>query len=167
MDSWLLQQQGQESFVSLEDLRRLARAGRLAPSDLVFHPQQSRWLYLRDVEELRGDLATAAPMGGAPSRALVPRAAAAPGLVPTAGAALAPSDRSNDSAIAGFTLGVLSVIPVLGVACALVGLPLSVRGMRRGEQPGVGDRKVAIAGMVLALTSLVIHGGLTLLALLG
>lgn len=159
MDSWLLQQQGRESFVSIEELRRLAQSGRVDPGDLVYHPTRARWLYARDIEELAGQFGTArgalVPVTSAPSTALAP--APASGALATA---------HNDAAVAGFTLGVLGIIPVLGVACALVGLPLSLRGMRRANELGGSDRRFAVAGFVLTLSSLLINGGLTLLALL-
>jgi hypothetical protein len=145
--SWLVQQKGHEQFVTPEELKALARSGKLGPGDLVYHPTLGRWLYAREVEEVSGELSTALTV--APSTGLA-----------------GPPPQYNDSAVAGFTLGVLSVVPVFGIACALVGLPLSVRGLRRARRLGGTDRRLAVAGMALGLVSLAINGGATLLALL-
>lgn len=145
--SWLVQQKGRESFVSQDDLKGLARGGKIDPGDLVYHPILGRWLYARQVEEIGGELREATELGqpGAPGRAPLPH---------------------NDAAVAGFTLAVLAVVPVFGVLCALIGLPLSLRGLRRSRSIGGVDRRFAIAGVALSLASLAINGGATLVALL-
>jgi hypothetical protein len=145
--TWLVQQKGRENFVSPDELKQLARGGKLEPGDLVYHPILGRWLYARQVEEISGEMREAIELG----RAAVPGA---------------PPVQHNDSAVAGFTLGVLGVVPVFGILCALVGLPLSIRGMRRSNALGGVDRRFAIAGMALAMASLLINGGVTLLAVL-
>ena len=145
--TWLVQQKGRENFVTPDELKQLARGGKLEPGDLVYHPVLGRWLYARQVEEIGGEMRQALELG----RALPPGA---------------PIVHHNDSAVAGFTLGVLSVVPVFGILCALVGLPLSVRGIRRSRAIGGADRRFAIAGLALAGASLLINGGATLLAIL-
>ncbi len=145
--SWLVQQKGRESFVTPEELKSLAAGGKLEPGDLVYHPVLGRWLYARQVEEITAEMQSAASLGK---------------LVVAGQSAL----QHNDSAVAGFTLGVLAVVPVFGILCALVGLPLSVRGMRRSRALGGVDRRFAIAGTALAVAALLINGGATLLAIL-
>ncbi|HEX2573010.1 MAG TPA: hypothetical protein VH877_25885 [Polyangia bacterium] len=171
METWLVQQQGRETFLTQEELGRWARAGQIASGDLVFHPLQGRWLYASQVDEIRqlveapatrGDMAAPEARGdmAAPeARALVPYGRAQMALATDGGP-------HNDAAIAGFTLSLLGIIPLFGAVCALVGLPLSLRGVHRAQALGGTDRRFAIAGMVMSLTSLLLHGGVTLLALL-
>lgn len=161
-DTWLVQQQGGETFLTHEELERWARTGQLATGDLVYHPLQGRWLYASQVDEIRSMLEAPAPRRETATReaySLVPA-----GRSPMALAA--DSGPHNDAAIAGFTLSLLGIIPLFGAVCALVGLPLSVRGVHRAQALGGTDRRFAIAGMVMSLTSLLLHGGVTLLALL-
>jgi hypothetical protein len=145
--TWLVQQKGRENFVSPDELKQLARGGKLEPGDLVYHPVLGRWLYARQVEEIGTEMREAIDLG----RAVIPGA---------------PLVQHNDSAVAGFTLGVLAVVPVFGILCALVGLPLAIRGVKRSRALGGADRKFAIAGVALAVASLLINGGATLLAIL-
>jgi hypothetical protein len=163
METWLVQQQGRETFLTREEFERWARAGQIAAADLVYHPLQGRWLYASQVDEIRQVLEapTVRSEAAAPeARALVPAGRSS--------AALATADGGphNDAAIAGFTLSLLGIIPLFGAVCALVGLPLSLRGVHRAQALGGTDRRFAIAGMVLSLTSLLLHGGMTLLAFL-
>jgi hypothetical protein len=152
--TWLVQQKGRENFVSPDELKSLAKGGKLEPGDLVYHPILGRWLYARQVEEIGTELREATELG----------------KLAVAGR---PALEHNDSAVAGFTLGVLAVVPVFGILCALIGLPLSLRGMRRARQieanggPGGTDRRFAVAGVALTVASLLINGGVTLLAALG
>jgi hypothetical protein len=143
---WLLQQRGRESLHGTDELKALARGGKLEPGDLVYHPILGRWLYARQVEEIAADLQTALTLGrrNLPGGPVV----------------------HNDAAVAGFTLGVLSVVPVFGILPALVGLPLAVHGLRRSRASGGTDRRFAIAGAALSAASLLINGGVTLLAAL-
>jgi len=145
--SWLVQQKGRENFVTPDELKSLARSGKIEPGDLVYHPVLGRWLYARQVEEIVPEMQTAAELGKL----------ALPGQ---------PLVLHNDSAVAGFTLGVLAVVPVFGILCALVGVPLSFVGIRRSRTIGGIDRRFAIAGLALSLASLLINGGATLLAAL-
>lgn len=146
--SWLVQQKGRENFVSPDELKTLARAGKLEPGDLVYHPVLGRWMYARQIEEIVPEMRSATELGKL----------AVPGQ---------PAVVHNDSAVAGFTLGVLAVVPVFGILCALVGLPLSALGIRRSRAIGGIDRRFAIAGVALSVASLLINGGATLLAALG
>ena len=146
--TWLVQQKGRENFVSPDELKSLAKGGKLEPGDLVYHPILGRWLYARQVEEITSEMQDAMDLG----------------KVAVAGR---PAIEHNDSAVAGFTLGVLAVVPVFGILCALVGLPLSALGIRRSRAIGGIDRRFAIAGVALSVSSLLINGGATLLAALG
>ncbi|MSP62983.1 MAG: hypothetical protein EXR72_22135 [Myxococcales bacterium] len=146
--TWLVQQKGRENFVTQGELKTLARGGKLEPGDLVYHPTLGRWLYAREVQEVAMELHAAAELG---NRVVPGQAAIA----------------HNDSAVAGFTLGVLGVVPVFGILCALIGLPLAVRGIRRSRAIGGIDRRFAIAGVALSLASLLVNGGATLLAIFG
>ncbi len=146
--SWLVQQKGRENFVTPDELKTLAKSGKLEPGDLVYHPVLGRWLYARQVEEIVPEMRSAQELG----------------KLVVAGQ---PAVAHNDSAVAGFTLGVLAVVPVFGILCALVGLPLSMLGIRRSRSIGGPDRRFAIAGLALAVASLLINGGATLLAALG
>jgi hypothetical protein len=146
--TWLVQQKGRENFVDEGELKSLARGGKLEPGDLVYHPLLGRWLYARQVEEINAEMGEAIELG----------------KVAVAGR---PAVQHNDSAVAGFTLGVLAVVPVFGILCALIGLPLSIRGLRRSREIGGIDRRFAVAGLALAAASLLINGGATLLAALG
>jgi hypothetical protein len=161
METWLVQQQGRETFLTREELERWARARQIAAGDLVYHPLQGRWFYASQVDEIRQALSSvAAEVAAAETRALVPAGRSPAALVP------ADSGPHNDAAIAGFTLSLLGIIPLFGAVCALVGLPLSLRGVHRAQTLGGTDRRFAIAGLVLSFTSLLLHGGVTLLALL-
>jgi hypothetical protein len=146
--AWLVQQKGRESFVGDGELKSLARGGKLAPSDLVYHPVLGRWLYARQVEEISAEMREAIDLGK---------------VAPLEGPIVA----YNDSAVAGFTLGVLAVVPVFGILCALCGVPLAIRGIRRSREIGGIDRRLAVAGLVLAVASLILNGGATLLVALG
>lgn len=147
--TWLIQQRGRERFASDDELRRMARGGTLDPGDLVYHPFLGRWLYAREVEEVGVELDGARALG----RRRAPDVLC--------------GEAYNDAAVAGFTLGVLAIVPVFGIACALAGLPLSLRGIGRARRLGGTDRRFAVVGLVLALASLVVNGGATLLAWLG
>ena len=154
-ERWLLQHEGTESYHSTSELQSLARAGRLDGRALVYHPLRDRWMYVEQAEELRDVLRAPAP------------AQASAGALVVRGPGALTRPPSNDAAVAGFTLGVLGIIPVVGAICALVGLPLAVRGLRRSEQLEGQNRGFAVAGLILTLTALLLNGGLTLLALLG
>ena len=143
--NWLLQHQGRDLRCTVDELKAMWRDGRVGADDLVFHPVHERWMYLRQLDEL-----------GAPPASMA--------LARPREAAILPSQPHNDVAVAGFTLGVLAVVPFFGALCAMVGLPLSLRGLRRAALLGGTDRRFAVAGLVLSLASLVIHGALSLLA---
>jgi hypothetical protein len=124
-----------ESFYSEEELRDLARGGLLQRGDLVFHPVLGRWLYAREVEEVRLEMESALTLGQP---------------VP-----LAPSEAVNTDAVAGFILGMLGYVPVLGLLCCLGGIYFSERGLRRAPQLSQRGQTLAVAGMVLSLAFLV------------
>jgi hypothetical protein len=126
---------GRDSFCSEEELRRLAARGQLAPGDLVYHPVLGRWLYAREVEEVRGELAGAAQLG----RPVV----------------TAPALPSNSEAIAGFILGVLGHLPLVGLICCLLGIYFSRRGIKRAALIDNRGHGLAVAGMVLSIVFLV------------
>ena len=124
-----------ESFFSEEELRELARGGLLQRGDLVFHPVLGRWLYAREVEEVRPEMEAALTLGR-PSE-------------------LAPSEALNSDAVAGFILGMLGYVPVLGLLCCLGGIYFSERGLRRAPELSRRGQTLAVAGMVLSLAFLV------------
>src|SRR5262245_29697431 len=104
---------GRDSFHSEDELRKMAKHGQLSPADLVYHPVLGRWLYAREVEEIRAEMAAGAVLG----RPLAPTTQA-----PT-----------NSDAIAGFILGILGHLPLLGVLCCILGIFFSSRGLKRAR----------------------------------
>ncbi len=126
---------GRESFLSEEELRRTAARGQLAPGDLVYHPLLGRWLYAKEVEEVRAEMAAAVELGR-----------------PFAGA---PADVLNRDAVAGFVLGVLGHVPLLGVVCCLLGIYFSSRGLKRAALLDNRGHGLAVAGMILSIVFLV------------
>jgi len=125
-----------EAFYTEEGLRDLARGGLLARGDLVFHPVLGRWLYAREVEEVRAEMESALTLGQP--------------------APLSPAEAVNSDAVAGFILGMLGYVPVLGLLCCLCGIYFSERGLQRAEhQIEKRGQTLAIAGMVLSLAFLV------------
>jgi hypothetical protein len=126
---------GRDSFCTEEELRRLATKGLLANGDLVYHPVLGRWLYAREVEEVRAELTGAQGLGR-----------------PMPTTALAPP---NGEAIAGFILGILGHLPLLGLACCLLGIYFSGRGIKRAMVLEHSGHGLAVAGMVLSIVFLV------------
>src|SRR4051812_34300468 len=120
---------GRDTFMDEDELRSLARKGQLLAGDLVYHPTLGRWLYAREVEEVR-ELMLAAEHLGQP--------VVAAGTLPT-----------NGEAIAGFILGILGHLPVLGFFCCLFVIYFSSCGIKRARLPGYGGHGLAVAGMVL------------------
>jgi hypothetical protein len=125
---------GRDAFCTEDDLRSLAARGLLAPGDLVYHPRLGRWLYAREVEEVRDELAAAASLGRPKQASL---------------------EVINGEAVAGFVLGMLGYLPLVGLACCLCGIYFSVRGMQRAAAIENRGHGLAVAGMVLSLVFLV------------
>jgi hypothetical protein len=132
---FVVNRNGREMFMSEDELRRTAARGTLQPGDLVYHPTLGRWLYAKEVEEVRVELHGARELG---------RPVASP-----------PSTASNGDAIAGFVLGVLGHLPLLGFLCCLLGLYFSSRGIRRAALLENRGHGLAVAGLVLSLVFLV------------
>lgn len=126
---------GRESFHSEDELIGLAGRGQLTAGDLVYHPILGRWLYAREVEEVRESMEHALTLGRA-----VPTALAAP---------------PNPEAVAGFILGVLGHLPLIGLPSCLLGIYFSGRGLRRAVATENSGHGLAVAGMVLSLVFLV------------
>ena len=126
---------GRDSFCSQDELLRLAERGLLSPGDLVYHPVLGRWLYAREVEEVKAQLARAATLGlpAAPSLPL----------------------ESNAEAVAGFVLGLCGHLPLLGFVCCLLGIYFSGRGLKRAGRLQNRGHGLAVAGMVLSIVFLV------------
>jgi hypothetical protein len=124
-----------ECFCSEEELRALARGGLIQRGDLIYHPILARWLYAREVEEIRGEVEGALVLGK-------------PQM-------LEPLDAANTDAVAGFILGMLGYLPVLGLICCLAGIYFSERGLRKSGELGRRGQALAVAGMVLSLAFLV------------
>jgi hypothetical protein len=126
---------GRDSFCTEEELRAQAKDGLLQPGDLVYHPTLGRWLYAREVEEVRADVDAARDLG----RAIDPATALA----------------SNGEAIAGFILGILGYLPLVGFVCCLLGIYFSSRGLRRAALIENSGHGLAVAGMVLSIVFLI------------
>jgi hypothetical protein len=129
---------GRDTFCTEEELRLQAKVGRLQPGDLVYHPTLGRWLYAREVEEVRSDVALASTLGRA-----------------TGGGDAGNAFSSNGDAIAGFILGILGYLPLLGFVCCLLGIYFSSRGMRRAAAIDNSGHGLAVAGMVLSIIFLI------------
>jgi hypothetical protein len=132
---FIVQRHGRETFVAARELKQLAERGLLERGDLVYHPTLGRWLYAREVEEIRPEMDASTALG---------RPAAPPVTAP-----------SNPEAIAGFVLGVMGHLPLVGLFCCILGLYLSSRGIRRAAELGSRGQGLAVAGMVLSILFLV------------
>jgi hypothetical protein len=126
---------GRDSFCSEEELKRTAARGLLADGDLVYHPRLGRWLYGREVEEVRAEMAAAKGLGRPLARTALPQ--------------------PNGEAIAGFILGVMGHVPLLGFVCCLLGIYFSGRGIKRAMVIENSGHGLAVAGMVLSIVFLV------------
>jgi hypothetical protein len=126
---------GRDTFCSEDELKSMAKKGMLSPGDLVYHPTLGRWLYAREVEEVKAQVAAAVSLG---------RPAASMTMQPT-----------NGEAIAGFILGVLGHLPVLGLISCLLGIYFSSKGLKRAAQLENAGHGLAVAGMVLSIVFLV------------
>jgi len=122
---------GRESFHDEASLRRLAASGMLAPGDLVYHPLLGRWLYAREVEEVRGEMASQLQLGRPLPAALA-------------------GEPHNAWAVAGFVCGLFGMVPLVGVVACVLGLYCSGRGMRAAQQGG-GGQALAVVGLVLSI----------------
>ena len=132
---FIVTRNGRETFMSEEELRRTAARGQLGQGDLVYHPVLGRWLYAREVEEVRAEMAQAIALG----RPVAPLVAEMP----------------NGEAIAGFVLGVLGHVPLIGFLCCLLGIYFSSRGLKRAALMENRGHGLAVAGMVLSIVFLV------------
>jgi hypothetical protein len=132
---FIVTRNGRDSFCSEEELRKQAARGLIAAGDLVYHPVLGRWLYAREVEEIRTALQSAAALG----RPVV----AGPPL------------DMNGEAIAGFVLGMLGLLPLIGLFACLLGIVFSTRGLRRAAVLDSRGHGLAVAGMVLSIVYLV------------
>ncbi|HEX8953798.1 MAG TPA: DUF4190 domain-containing protein [Polyangia bacterium] len=126
---------GRDTFCSEDELKSQAKKGLLAPGDLVYHPTLGRWLYAREVEEVRELVAAAEFLGKPPLPVTV---------LP-----------SNGEAIAGFVFGILGYVPILGFLCCLLGIFFSSKGLKRAQQIENSGHGLAVAGMVLSIVFLV------------
>ena len=126
---------GRDTFCSEDELKSQAKKGQLQPGDLVYHPTLGRWLYAREVEEVR-ELVAAAEIAR--------QAGDAGAVLP-----------SNGEAIAGFIFGILGYVPLLGFVCCLLGIYFSSRGLKRAQLIENSGHGLAVAGMVLSIVFLV------------
>jgi hypothetical protein len=126
---------GRDTFCNEDELKSQAKKGLLQPGDLVYHPTLGRWLYAREVEEVK-ELVAAAEMLGKPTVPLH--------VLP-----------SNGEAIAGFVFGILGYVPLLGFLCCLLGIYFSSRGLKRAALIENSGHGLAVAGMVLSIVFLV------------
>jgi hypothetical protein len=126
---------GRDTFHDEASLKRLAASGMLAPGDLVYHPMLGRWLYAREVEEVRAEMRAAARLGQPASPTVIRR-------------------RSNSDAVAGFVLGLVGMVPVFGTLACLLGLYFSGRGLRRSAALDGQGQALSIAGLALSIVFL-------------
>lgn len=126
---------GRDTFYTEEELRRDAERGLIRRGDLVYHPILARWFYAREVEEIRDQVEQAESLG----RPL-------PAPVPA---------EPNGDAMAGFVLGVLGHVPLVGLFACLFGLYFSGRGLKRAAQLENRGHSLAVAGMALSIVFLV------------
>src|SRR4051812_45708727 len=131
---FIVTRNGRETFLSEEELRRTAARGQLSQGDLVYHPVLGRWLYAREVEEVRPEMAQATALG----RPVSPL----------------PAETPNGEAIAGFVLGVLGHVPLIGFLCCLCGIYFSSRGLKRAALMENRGHGLAVAGVVLSIVFL-------------
>jgi hypothetical protein len=124
---------GRETFHDEESLKRLAEGGLLAPGDLVYHPLLGRWLYAREVEEVRAEMNAQVALGRP-----VP-------MAPTV------TQSAHPLAVTGFVFALLGLVPVVGALACLAGIYFSGRGLvaRDGRSQGL-----AVAGLVLSVVFL-------------
>ena len=134
MAQFIVTRNGRDAFCSEDELRRMATRGQLAAGDLVYHPVLGRWLYAREVEEVKEELVAGALLGKP---------------------APPPPIDANSEAIAGFVLGVLGHLPLVGLACCLLGLYFSSKGLKRAVDLENRGHGLAVAGMVLSIVFLV------------
>jgi hypothetical protein len=126
---------GRDSFCTEEELRRMAAKGQLAPGDLVYHPVLGRWLYAKEVEEVREQVQAALYLGR-------------PNAEPV-------TTMANNEAVAGFVFGILGFLPLLNFVFCLLGIYFSSRGIRRAAALNHAGYGLAVAGMVLSIMALV------------
>jgi hypothetical protein len=154
---------GRDNFCTEAELRAMAERGQLEAGDLVYHPVLGRWLYAREVEEVRAPLqrmTALATLGGSPE-AMARLGRPANGLAPVP---------ANGEAVAGFILGIMGHLPLLGFFCCLAGVYFSSRGLKRAAALGHQGHGLAVAGMVMSIVFLVpatACGALVLAAFLG
>jgi hypothetical protein len=132
---FIVTRNGRDTFLSQEELQGEASRGLIGRGDLVYHPVLGRWLYAREVEEIREALEHASTLG-LPAPATVPPDA-------------------NGDAIAGFILGVLGHLPLVGLVCCILGLVFSSRGIKKAALLENRGHGLAVAGMVLSMVFLV------------
>jgi hypothetical protein len=136
---------GRDNFCSEAELRAMAERGQLEAGDLVYHPVLGRWLYAREVEEVRAPMTALATLGRSPeAMALMGRPPEALAQVP-----------ANGEAVAGFILGIMGHLPLLGFFCCLAGVYFSSRGLKRAAALGHQGHGLAVAGMVMSIVFLV------------
>jgi hypothetical protein len=141
MAQFMVSRGGRDTFVDLAGLDALAREGQLLPADLVYHATLDRWLYAREMEELRDALFAASRFGQRPPAV----------------------DRSpNASAVAGFVFGLVGHLPLVGIIFCLCGIFFSSRALKSGH-----DRGLAIAGLAMSLVFLVPASASTAAVLFG
>jgi hypothetical protein len=130
---FLVSRGDRETFCSEDELRGMAARGQLQPGDLVYHPVLGRWLYAKEVEEVRQQIIDQRSLGQPEPEAPQP----------------------NAEAMLGFILGVLGHLPLVGVACCLLGIYFSGQGLRRAAAIKNAGLGLAMAGMVLSVVFLV------------
>lgn len=149
---------------SVEQLKAMADAGELQPTDLVWQEGMAGW---EPAGTLPGVFAAASSGGGTPQAAPAPLAQATV-LPPIAGPG---GPRQNGLALTGMILGIVSFF----FLCCCYGLPFNVGGIvcsimgmnQIKADPSQSGMGMAQAGLWCSIASLVIGAILLVLALVG
>jgi hypothetical protein len=139
--------------ISLEVLRQWMAEGRANGETRVLPEGSTEWKTIAELPELKSVVATiSAPPGSAPVPISLPA-----------------RPRNNSYAVAGLTLGILSL--TLGLCCCY-GFPFSIPGVicstlalnQFKQDPTQQGRGLAIAGLVLSILSIILGIGLVIFA---
>jgi hypothetical protein len=109
------------------------------------------------------------PLPAFPEFALALAAAGAPAPFPTLAAGSGASTRTNGLAIAGFVLGLFSVICCfIGPLFGILGLIFSIIALVQiNREPFHGGKGLAIAGIILSVLGFLVFGFITVMGMIG
>jgi len=138
------------------ELRNWISQGRVTSSDLVWREGMSEWQALNTVAEFNNASGTAAdtpppPPGGAGVQAL--------------------PQQGNGLAVAGMVLGIVAMVMLcvwyVSFPCAIIGLALSVLGLKRSRETGGAGSGMAKAGLILSIIALSLAAIIIIMLLVG